>query len=191
MTDDPLQRPTAKQLLEHRFVKNARSTGFLNELLARLQSAQLANTRADAGHTTDDDLEADFATKASAWAFEADSTYHPTARTDHLPTEEDYESASDMPTSSSATLRTAPDFGRTLRPGRLEALEGQVDQDGSFGLEAMLDVLEHVRRERLADLGLQTAVHRLTEVFEEVALLDDRIIDDLARVVAQRYAARS
>ena len=178
-----MQRPTAKALLEHRFVKNARGTVFLNELLARLNTAQLNDIRAAAGDVVEDGL-TDYETKASAWAFEADSTYRrPTLQ---LPSEVS-DSTHDYDTSSSATLRTAQDFGNTIRPG----MEGDTHRQSEvFELETIREALAHLQGQNSENDKVRGGLEKLSDAFEALARLDGRVVSDFALSVSRRLQLR-
>ncbi|CEQ40823.1 SPOSA6832_02485, partial [Sporobolomyces salmonicolor] len=76
-----LQRPTAKELLQHRFVKYARKTSQLSELIERHQEWRAKGPRKDAAkdakggkgandHAKEDSLLVEGGTVMSAWAFD-------------------------------------------------------------------------------------------------------------------------
>ncbi|GAA5990422.1 hypothetical protein JCM11641_007939 [Rhodosporidiobolus odoratus] len=70
---DPAERPTAKELLQHRFVKYARKTSQLSELIQRYQewktTSPAAAQKGGKGKKDEAD-EAEAGTVQSAWAFE-------------------------------------------------------------------------------------------------------------------------
>ncbi|GAA5969581.1 hypothetical protein JCM21900_001739 [Sporobolomyces salmonicolor] len=78
---DPKERPTAKELLQHRFVKYARKTSQLSELIERHQEWRAKGPRKDAAkdakggkgandHAKEDSLLVEGGTATSAWAFD-------------------------------------------------------------------------------------------------------------------------
>lgn len=52
---DPEKRPTAKELLKHRFIKNARKTSFLTELIDRYERWLAEGGKRDSDSEEDDD----------------------------------------------------------------------------------------------------------------------------------------
>ncbi|KAI0322462.1 kinase-like domain-containing protein [Amylostereum chailletii] len=50
LTKDPNQRPNAKELLQHRFIRNARKTSYLSELVERYQDYRTRSPRNNHGH---------------------------------------------------------------------------------------------------------------------------------------------
>lgn len=158
------QRPTAKALLEHRFVRSARNTTFLSELLARLNSAQLVQARAEAPGGREGTMTTNFSTEASAWAFGAASI---SSYNDH-PVSDDSDS-----TASTASLQTARDFQATVRPERATHV---LPDMGRIDLDIVHNVLENMRRDKLTDGKLDAALRALADAFEEADLLDSGFV---------------